>query len=70
MVLYLNLFVEINGVNNMINVRFPNESFSQPVPNFKIEEFEMTKIFDNEVFGKWRDIYVAISREDYDRLKK
>ena len=51
-------------------VRFPNESYAIPVTTFKIEDFETTSIFRDEVFGWWGSIHVAIPRETYDRLKQ
>ena len=51
-------------------VRFPNESYAVPVTTFKIGDFEVTNTFSEEVFGWWRSMHVAISRETYDRLKQ
>tara|TARA_Y100000356_G_C11051116_1_gene178811 strand:+ start:179 stop:358 length:180 start_codon:yes stop_codon:yes gene_type:complete len=51
-------------------VRFPNESYYDDVFNFKWEDFRVNKIFSEEVFGWWGDIYVAIPRFEYDLMKK
>tara|TARA_R110000796_G_scaffold82592_1_gene181036 strand:- start:68738 stop:68944 length:207 start_codon:yes stop_codon:yes gene_type:complete len=50
---------------NEVKVRFPNESFPIEIPNFKWEEFKTDKVFNNEVFGWWGDVYVGIAREDW-----
>ena len=50
-------------------VRFPNESLHEEIPNFNWNEFIAMKIFDNEVFGWYGNIYVAINRQDYEKQK-
>jgi len=54
-----------------MNVTFPNESYPIDIP-FKWTEFKVENIFDDVVFGWYGDIYVKISREDYEKnnLKK
>lgn len=52
-----------------VRVRFPNEPFSETVTTFNIEDFVMSLEAPYEIFGKWKDMYVAVNREDYEKLK-
>lgn len=54
--------------NDVVHVRFPNESYYDEVTTFKLEDFKPEREFVGEVFGWWHDTYVSIMREDYDRL--
>jgi len=53
-----------------VKIRYANDSEITEVTTFDISKFEMTNIFENEVYGKWNDTYIMLDREDYDRLKK
>lgn len=46
--------------NNVVRVRFPNESTWIEMINFDWGEFKMEKEFDDEIFGWYVDTYVAI----------
>ena len=50
-------------------VRFPNESYPVEVPGFRLEDFNVTIIMQDEVFGKWKGIYIAITRVVFERIK-
>ena len=50
-------------------VRFPNESYPVEVPGFRLEDFNVTIIMQDEVFGKWKGIYIAIPRVAFERIK-
>jgi len=52
-----------------VKVRFPNECFFDKVRTFKLEDFELKNTFENEVFGKWFNIYIFVDINDYNILK-
>ncbi len=52
-----------------VEVRFPNESVWDTIPNFKPSEFKAERIFDDEVFGYYKATYIAIKRQDYEKIK-
>jgi hypothetical protein len=45
-----------------MKVRFPNEDYYDEMPNFKMDEFEVRSEFDNEVFGWYDGIYIAVKK--------
>ena len=47
----------------------PNETYYDDAPNFKWEDFKVSSIFDDVVFGWWIDTYIEVSRKDYDENK-
>ena len=49
-----------------MKVTFPNESFPTEIL-FKWNEFKVERLFDDVVFGWYGDIYVKISRKDYEK---
>ena len=51
------------------NIRFPNESYYDEVPNFKLKDFRLIQEFDDSIYGVWKDTHVFIEREDYERHK-
>ena len=51
------------------NIRFPNESYYDEVPNFKLEDFRLIQEFDDSIYGVWQDIHVFIEREDCEKHK-
>lgn len=55
--------------NNIVRVRFPNESYYDTIQNFKWNEFREEKYFPECVFGWYEDVYVCVNREDYDNAK-
>jgi len=55
--------------NNIVRVRFPNESYYDTIHNFKWDEFREEKYFPECVFGWYEDVYVCVNREDYDNAK-
>lgn len=55
--------------NNIVRVRFPNESYYDTIHNFKWNEFKEEKYFTECVFGWYEDVYVCVNREDYDNAK-
>lgn len=61
--------MSMDTTNNIVHVRFPNDSSHIEVTTFKFEDFKMTNVFDDEVFGWWGNTHVAIYRTDYERLK-
>jgi len=46
----------------MAQVRFPNESYPIEIKNFKWDEFKVEKEFDNEVFGWYNNVYIAVKK--------
>jgi hypothetical protein len=54
--------------NDIVHVRFPNESYYDEINNFKIEDFIPIQIFEDEAFGLWRNTHVGVMIEDYNRL--
>ena len=59
---------ELVAMDKML-VRFPNESYPVEVPHFRWRDFQVTSTMQDEVFGKWKGICVAISREAFEGLK-
>ena len=57
-------------MSKVTHVKFPNESFYDEVPNFKLDEFIPVQFFDYDVFGYYQDVYVNVMKEDYERLLK
>jgi hypothetical protein len=55
--------------NNIVRVRFPNESYYDTIHNFKWNEFKEEKYFPECVFGWYEDVYVCVNRDDYDNAK-
>jgi hypothetical protein len=55
--------------NNIVRVRFPNESYYDTIHNFKWNEFKGEKYFTECVFGWYEDVYVCVNRDDYDNTK-
>jgi hypothetical protein len=55
--------------NNIVRVRFPNESYYDTIHNFKWDEFKGVKYFPECVFGWYEDVYVCVNRDDYDNAK-
>ena len=58
-----------NSDNNIVRVRFPNESYYDTIHNFKWNEFKEEKYFPECVFGWYEDVYVCVNRDDYDNAK-
>lgn len=54
--------------NKNIEVRFPNESFYDKINIKNVVDFKASKKFSDEVFGYLNSSYVAIKREDYEKL--
>lgn len=52
-----------------VNIRFPNEPIYDKVYTFNLKDFELNQTFETSVFGKWKDIYVFVDIDDYNRLK-
>ena len=50
--------------NNIVRVRFPNESYYDTIHNFKWNEFKGEKYFTECVFGWYEDVYVCVNRDD------
>jgi hypothetical protein len=44
-------------------VRFPNTSYYEEVVNFDWDKFTPTNEFDDEVFGKYANMTIAIKKE-------
>ena len=53
--------------NEYTNIRFPNESYYDEVPDFKLEDFRLIQEFDDSIYGVWQDTHVFIEREDYEK---
>jgi len=51
---------------NIVYVRFPNTSYYEEVVNFDWEKFTPTNEFDDEIFGKYANMTIAIKREKTD----
>jgi hypothetical protein len=50
----------------MTRVRFPNESYYDTIDNFDWDEFKPYKMYGECVFGWYQDVYVCVSKEDYE----
>tara|TARA_R100000734_G_C3208636_1_gene24653 strand:+ start:36 stop:221 length:186 start_codon:yes stop_codon:yes gene_type:complete len=55
-------------MKHIVHVRFPNESFADPIDTFELKDFKLERKFSDEVFGYWKAMYVAVNRKDYERL--
>ena len=53
-----------------IRVRFPNESFYDEVNIKNGTSFEISKEFDDEIFGYLNSSFIAIKKEDYKKLNQ
>jgi hypothetical protein len=47
---------------NVVYVRFPNTSYYEEVVNFDWEKFTPTNEFDDEVFGTYAGMTIAIKK--------
>lgn len=45
-----------------------DESEAQEHGDFKLADFKLDHIFSEEVTGTWKDEYVALNKEDYNKL--
>lgn len=54
---------------DIIRVRFPNESFYDGINIKNVTSFEISKEFDDEIFGYLNSSFVAIKKEDYKKIK-
>jgi len=52
--------------NKVTYVRFPNTSYYEEVINFEWEKFKQTNEFDDELFGIYAGITIAIKKENKD----
>ena len=70
----MQLAMKRKNKNMTVRIRFPNESLHEEFSSttFNIKEFKVDEkyIFDDEVFGWWGDMYVAVNKKDYDELTK
>ena len=57
-------------MRKITRITFPNQNTHDEVFTFKLEDFDEKSLFDECVFGWWKDIYVKVNREDYDKLKE
>ena len=48
---------------NIVYVRFPNTSYHEEVVNFDWEKFTPTNEFDDEIFGKYANMTIAIKKQ-------
>ncbi len=55
-------------VENSVRVRFPNESIYDEIKIKNITDFKLSKKYSDEVFGYLNSSYVAMKREDYEKL--
>ena len=55
-------------VGNSVRVRFPNESIYDEIKIKNITDFKLSKKYSDEVFGYSNSSYVAMKREDYEKL--
>ena len=55
-------------VGNSVRVRFPNESIYDEIKIKNITDFKLSKKYSDEVFGYLNSSYVAMKREDYEKL--
>ena len=53
--------------NLKMKITFPNESHPIDAPTFKWSEFKVSNIFDDVVFGWWDNVYIKVSKVDYDK---
>jgi Thymidylate synthase len=49
--------------NNVTYVRFPNTSYHEEVINFDWEKFKQTNEFDDEIFGTYAGMTIAIKKK-------
>lgn len=54
------------STNKITYVRFPNESYFEEVINFDWEKFTRTNEFDDEIFGTYAGMTIAIKKENKD----
>lgn len=54
------------STNKITYVRFPNESYFEEVINFDWEKFTPTNEFDDEIFGTYAGMTIAIKKENKD----
>jgi len=53
---------------NVIKVRFPNDSHYDEAPTFILEDFRLIHTYQSEVFGVWNDVPIFIKKGTYDKL--
>ena len=58
--------MENNQNKKLVEVRFPNEYFTDMV-YMSPSDFNVDKIFSDVVFGKWKDVYISLNKKDYEK---
>ena len=50
-----------------MKVRWANMEFYDDVPNFKWDDFKAEAFFDEEIFGWYGTLYIAVKTIDYNK---